>query len=226
MGSVQACWGGGGARGRGGAGDARVGSGGTVWRWVEPAGRLTVVSRTSRRGGEENLPTPGAGSRHNLGRMSERIGLLPCPLPLFPMDAPTGSAQTDPIVRSVLAVGSPNAGLSLPSRPTTARSPRVNNSLSASLHRHRVCCRAGDKNWPAGQSVLITRVRFQISSETGTTKRARGVHTDTVTRSSWPISRSDTRMGPPMRFCTAWCVRGLPANPSFARRNALSESHR
>lgn len=197
--------GGGGARGRGGTGDARGGSGGTVWRWVEPTGRLTVVSRTSRRGGEENLPTPGAGSRHNLGRMSERIGLLPAPAPAFRW-----------MPRRVQRRRTRSCGLYSPSGPQTPASlyrvgPRPRDHREWTPYPRRFTdtrTRGATKNWPAWP--VRAWSDFQIRRRTRTTKRARGVHTDTVTRSSWPISRSDTGMGPPMRFCTAWCVRGLP----------------
>ena len=94
---------------RGGRGDARGGFGGSVCRRVHAAGRLTVVSRASRRGGDEDLPTQVAGrSRHCSKNVAASKNARSAPAVRWFQGERTRAC------RLYTRGGSLNAGLSLP----------------------------------------------------------------------------------------------------------------
>ena len=118
---------------RGGRGDARGGFGGSVCRRVNAAGRLTVVPRASRRGGDEDLPTQVAGrSRHCSKNVAASKNALSAPAVRWIQGERTRAC------RLYTRGGSLNAGLSL---PESTRDGRVTDHVQ-SLRLVR------DENWP------------------------------------------------------------------------------
>ena len=166
-----------GARGRArGEGGRRGGFGGSVCRRVNAAGRLTVVSRASRRGGDEDLPTQVAGrSRHCSKNVAASKNALSAPAVRWFQGERTRAC------RLYTRGGSLNAGLSL---PESTRDGRVTDHVQ-SLRLVR------DENWPrvrrSSRIAMSTQEIFESHFSKSTAprvpqKRARGVHTDTVTR--------------------------------------------
>ena len=123
-----------GARGRARGEWGRPGRvGGSVCRRVNAAGRLTVVSRASRRGGDEDLPTQVAGrSRHCSKNVAASKNALSAPAVRWFQGERTRAC------RLYTRGGSLNAGLSL---PESTRDGRVTDHVQ-SLRLVR------DENWP------------------------------------------------------------------------------
>ena len=126
-----------GARGRARGEWGRPGRvGGSVCRRVNAAGRLTVVSRASRRGGDEDLPTQVAGrSRHCSKNVAASKNALSAPAVRWFQGERTRAC------RLYTRGGSLNAGLSL---PESTRDGRVTDHVQ-SLRLVR------DENWPQGE---------------------------------------------------------------------------
>ena len=160
---------------RGGSGDARGGFGGSVCRRVNAAGRLTVVSRASRRGGDEDLPTQVAGrSRHCSKNVAASKNALSAPAVRWFQGERTRAC------RLYTRGGSLNAGLSL---SESTRDDRVTRSRPvASTCARRELASPGRRSCQARCQPKKSHIISKSTAPRVPQKRTRGVHTDTVTR--------------------------------------------
>ena len=167
-----------GARGRARGEWGRPGRvGGSVCRRVNAAGRLTVVSRASRRGGDEDLPTQVAGrSRHCSKNVAASKNALSAPAVRWFQGERTRAC------RLYTRGGSLNAGLLLPESTRDDRVTRSRPVASTCARRELASVRRSSRSRCQNQAKKSLNLTFKIDSSRVPQKRARGVHTDTVTR--------------------------------------------
>lgn len=173
-----------GARGRARGEWGRPGRvGGSVCRRVNAAGRLTVVSRASRRGGDEDLPTQVAGrSRHCSKNVAASKNALSAPAVRWFQGERTRAC------RLYTRGGSLNAGLLL---PESTRDDRVTRSRPVASTCVRRELGLEGRRTLARQPKKSLNSLFKFDSSTRPTKaRARCPH-----RHGNPLTMADIALG-------------------------------